>query len=103
MQQRGKGKRKASELPECNRCMERGLKCKLRPGKLTSCTKCCKAKTKCKQPGEEKPERKCKWALAEEPKVGPSGLKRPKKLSEERSNSGWRQRGTGPRNRPKNM
>ena len=43
-------------------------------------------KAKCEQPSEEKPERKRKRALAEEPEAGPSGTKRPKKTSEERSN-----------------
>ena len=40
MQQHGKGKGKASELPVCNQCAERGLKCKLGPGKSTLCTEC---------------------------------------------------------------
>ena len=43
-------------------------------------------KAKCKWPGKEKPERKCKRALAEEPKARPSGLKRLKKMLEETSN-----------------
>ena len=66
--------------------MERGLKCELRPSKSTSCTECCEAKAKCEQPGKEKPERKHKWVLVEEPKAGPSGSKRLKKSLEERSN-----------------
>ena len=41
---------------------------------------------KCKQPGKEKPERKYKWAQAEELEAGPSGSKRPKKTLEESSN-----------------
>ena len=85
-QQRGKGKGKASELPECSQCMEHGLKCELGPGKSTLCTECCKAKVKCERPGKEKLERKCKQAQAEELEAGPSSLKRPKKTSEERSN-----------------
>ena len=85
-QQCGKGKSKAEELPVCNWCAEHGLKCELRPGKLTSCTECCEVKAKCKRPSEEKPERKHKRVLVEEPKVGPSNSKRPKKSSEERSN-----------------
>ena len=42
-------------------------------------------KAKCERPGDEKPEQKQKRAQAEEPEVGPSGSKRPKKTSEERS------------------
>ena len=42
-------------------------------------------KAKCTQPSEEKPERKHKQAQAEESEAGPSGSKRPKKTSEERS------------------
>ena len=76
---------KASEAPDCNRCAERGLECELGPGKLTSCTECCEVKAKCERPGEEKPERKHKWALAEELEAGPSSSKRPKKTLEERS------------------
>ena len=57
----------------------------LRPGKSTSCTECYKAKAKCKQPGEEKLERKHKQAQAEELEAVSSGLKRPKKTSEEKS------------------
>ena len=48
-------------------------------------TECREAKAKCKRPGEEKPERKRKRGQAEESEVGPSGSKRPKKTSEERS------------------
>ena len=69
----------------CNQCVEHGLECKLRPSKPTLCTEYHKAKAKCKQPGKEKPERKYKRVLAEEPEAGPSGLKRPKKSLEERS------------------
>ena len=69
----------------CNRCAEHGLECELGPGKSTSCTECCEVKAKCEWPSEEKPERKRKQTLAEEPEVGPSGSKRLKKLSEERS------------------
>ena len=65
--------------------MERGLKCELRPSKSTSCMECCEAKAKCERPGEEKLERKRKRVQAEEPEAGPSGSKRPKKMSEERS------------------
>ena len=65
--------------------MECGLECELRPGKSTLCIECCEAKAKCEQPSEEKPERKCKRAQAEELEVGPSGSKRPKKMLEERS------------------
>ena len=85
MQQHGKGKAKALEPLECNWCIECGLKCKLRPGKLISYMKCCKAKAKCEQLSKEKLEMKCKQAQAEEPEAGPNGLKRPKKMSEERS------------------
>ena len=85
MQQCGKGKGKASELLECNWCVEHGLECKLGPGKSILCTECCGAKAKCEWPGEEKPERKCKQAQAEELEAGPSGSKKPKKTSEERS------------------
>ena len=74
-----------SEPPECSRCAEHGLKCELGPGKSTSCTECCKVKAKCERPGEDKPERKRKRGQAEEPEVGPSSSKRPKKTSEERS------------------
>ena len=84
-QQRSKGKAKASELPVCNQCAEHGLECKLRPGKSTLCTECREVKAKCKQPGKEKPERKCKRAQAEEPEAGPSNSKRLKKTLEERS------------------
>ena len=76
---------KASEAPDCNRCAERGLECELGPGKSTSCTECHEAKAKYERPGEEKPERKRKRAQVEEPEAGPSGSKRPKKTSEERS------------------
>ena len=69
----------------CNWCAECGLECELGPGKLTLCTECREAKAKCEWPGKEKPERKCKWAQVEESEVGPSGSKRPKKTSEERS------------------
>ena len=65
--------------------MERGLECKLGPSKSTSCTECHEVKAKCEWPGEEKPERKCKRAQAEESEAGPSGLKRLKKTLEERS------------------
>ena len=85
-QQHSKGKAKASEPLVCNQCMERRLECELRPGKLTLSMECHEAKAKCKRPSEEKPERKHKRALVEEPEVEPSGSKRPKKLSEERSN-----------------
>ena len=85
MQQCSKGKAKASEPPVCNRCAERGLECELGPGKLTSCTECCEAKAKCERPGEEKPERKRKRGQVEESEAGPSGSKRLKKTSEERS------------------
>ena len=76
---------KASEPLECSQCAEHGLECELRPSKSTSCTKCCEAKAKCEWPSKEKPERKRKQAQAEEPEAGPSGSKRPKKTSEERS------------------
>ena len=69
----------------CNRCAEHRLECELGPGKSTSCTECREVKAKCERPGEEKPERKCKQAQAEEPEAGPSSSKRPKKTSEERS------------------
>ena len=72
-------------MPDCNRCAERGLKCELGSGKLTLCTECREAKAKCERPGEEKPERKRKRAQAEKPEVGPSGSKRLKKMSKERS------------------
>ena len=85
MQQRRKGKVKVSEAPDCNRCAERGLECELGPGKLTSCMECCEVKAKCEQPGEEKLERKRKRVQVEEPEAGSSGLKRPKKMLEERS------------------
>ena len=49
------------------------------------CTKCRKAKAKCEWPGEEKLKRNHKWAQAEELEAGPSGSKKPKKTSEERS------------------
>ena len=65
--------------------MERGLECELGPGKSTSCTECREAKAKCEQPGKEKLERKHKQAQAEESEAGPSGSKRPKKTSVERS------------------
>ena len=84
-QQCGKGKSKAEELLVCNQCVECGLECELRPGKSTLCTEYCEVKAKCERPGEEKSERKHKQALAEEPEAGPSGSKRPKKSSEERS------------------
>ena len=42
-------------------------------------------KAKCEWPGEEKPERKHKQVQVEELKAWPSGLKRPKKTLEERS------------------
>ena len=84
-QQRSKGKAKALEPPVCNWCAEHRLECKLGPGKLTLCTKCREAKAKCEQLGEEKPERKRKRAQAEESEAGPSGSKRLKKTSEERS------------------
>ena len=74
------------ELPECNWCEERGLKCELRPSKSTLCTECHEAKAKCEQPSKEKPERKHKRAHMEEPEAGPSSSKRLKKTSEERSN-----------------
>ena len=83
MQQCRKGK--VEELLVCNWCMEHGLKCKLRPSKLTSYTECHKIKAKCKQTGEEKLERKYKQVQAEKLEVEPSGLKRLKKTSEERS------------------
>ena len=60
MQQRGKGKGKAEELPVCNQCVKHGLEYKLRPGKSILCTECCKEKAKCKWLGEEKLKRKCK-------------------------------------------
>ena len=85
MRQHGKGKGKALEPPECSQCMERGLECELGPSKSTSCTECREAKAKCKWPGKEKPERKCKQAQMEELETGPSGLKRLKKMLEERS------------------
>ena len=85
MQQCGKGKGKTSELLVYNWCMEHGLECKLGPGKLTLCMECHKMKVKCEQPGEETLERKCKQAQMEELKMEPSGLKRQKKTSEERS------------------
>ena len=69
----------------CNWCAERGLEYELGPGKSTSCTECRKVKAKCEQPSKEKLERKHKRAQAEESEVGPSGLKRPKKTLEERS------------------
>ena len=59
-QQCRKGKGKALEPPECSRCAECGLECKLGPGKSTLCTECHKAKAKCERPGEEKLERKHK-------------------------------------------
>ena len=77
---------KVLELLECNWCVEHGLKCKLGPGKSTLYTECHEAKAKCKQPIEEKPERKCKRAQAEEPEAGPSSLKRLKKTLEKWSN-----------------
>ena len=52
---------------------------------MTSCTECREAKAKCEWPGEEKPERKRKRVQVEESEAGPSGSKRPKKSSEERS------------------
>ena len=67
----------------CNHCVEHGLKCELQPGKLTSCIECHEAKAKCEWPGEEKLKRKCKQAQVEEPEVGPSGLKKLKKMLEE--------------------
>ena len=70
----------------CNQCVECGLECELGPSKSTSCMECHKVKVKCEQPSKEKPERKRKRALAEEPQAGPSSLKRLKKLLEERSN-----------------
>ena len=82
MQQYGKRK-KAMELSVCNRCVEHGFECKLRPGKLTLCTECHKAKAKCEQPSEEKLERKCKQVQAEELEAGPNGLKKLKKILEE--------------------
>ena len=85
-QQCGKGKGKASELPECSQCVEHGLECELGPSKSTSCSKCHEVKAKCEWPSEEKLERKCKWVQAEESEAGPSGSKRLKKTSEERSN-----------------
>ena len=85
-QQCGKDKAKALEPLVCNRCVEHGLKWELRPGKLTLCTECREAKAKCEWPGEERPERKHKRVQAEELETGPSGSKRPKKTSEERSN-----------------
>ena len=84
-QQLGKGKGKALELPVCNQCTEHGLECELEPGKLTLCIECCEAKAKCEQPSKEKPERNHKQAQVEEPEVEPSGSKRLKKTSEERS------------------
>ena len=86
MQQRRKGKGEVEELLVCNQCTERRLECELGPSKSTSCMECCKAKAKCERPGKEKPERKRKRALVEEPEAGPSSLNRLKKLSEERSN-----------------
>ena len=65
--------------------MECGLECELGPSKLTLCTEYCEAKAKCKRPSEEKLERKCKQAHMEELEAGPSGSKRLKKSSEERS------------------
>ena len=47
MQQRGKGKAKASELPVCNQCVEHGLECELGPGKSTLCMECHEVKAKC--------------------------------------------------------
>ena len=88
MQQRGKGKVKASEAPEapdCQRCQDHGLKCKLGRSKSTSCEECHEAKVKCKCPGDEKPERKQKWARVEEVEAGPSSSKRTKRTSEEES------------------
>ena len=101
-QQCGKGEGKVLEPPECNQCMEcgieyelrpgkstscieHGIECELGPGKSTLCTECREAKAKCKRSGEEKPERKCKWADVEEPEAEPSSSKRPKKTLEERS------------------
>ena len=49
------------------------------------CMECREAKAKCEWLSEEKPERKHKRVLAEESEVGPSGSKRLKKSSEERS------------------
>ena len=46
---------------------------------------CREVKAKCERPSEEKPERKHKRVLVEEPEVAPSSLKRLKKSSEERS------------------
>ena len=85
MQQCSKGNVKALEPPVCNWCVEQGLECELEPGKSTLCTKCHKVKAKCEWPSEEKPERKHKQVQTEELEVGQSSSKRPKKMSEERS------------------
>ena len=84
-QQHGKGKAKASEAPDCQWCQDCVLKCKLGPGKFTLYKECHEAKVKCERLRDEKPERKQKRTRVEEPEAGPSGSKRPKKTSEERS------------------